>query len=46
MGTRDDVELTAVGLGKIDGPVLAQLPMDPEKRVRQSETFEKIKAGF
>ncbi len=46
MGERSDEELTSVGLGEIDAPVLAQLPMDTELRNRQSETFETIKAGF
>ncbi|WP_102109216.1 ABC transporter substrate-binding protein [Oceaniglobus roseus] len=38
--------LAAVGLGQIDAPVLAQLPMSNELREKQSEAFEKIKAGF
>ena len=38
--------LEAGGLGPIDVPVLAQLPMSNEQRERQSETFELIKAGF
>jgi spermidine/putrescine transport system substrate-binding protein len=38
--------LTASGLGTIDAPVLAQLPMSAEMRARQNETFERIKAGF
>jgi len=38
--------LTASGLGSIDAPVLAQLPMPVELREKQSEEFEKIKAGF
>jgi spermidine/putrescine transport system substrate-binding protein len=38
--------LTASGLGKIDAPVLAQLPMDGQLREMQSAEFEKIKAGF
>lgn len=41
-----DAALTEVGLGPIDAPVLAQLPMPGELRERQSEAFEKIKAGF
>ncbi|WP_226780749.1 ABC transporter substrate-binding protein [Oceaniglobus trochenteri] len=41
-----DEALSAVGLGQIDAPVLAQLPMSNELREKQSETFEKIKAGF
>ena len=36
----------AGGLGPIDAPVLAQLPMDGRLRARQAETFERIKAGF
>ncbi|EAR51335.1 ABC polyamine transporter, periplasmic substrate-binding protein [Oceanicola granulosus HTCC2516] len=39
-------ELEAAGLGSIDAPVLAQLPMSQELRQKQSETFEMIKAGF
>ncbi|MGB3689914.1 MAG: ABC transporter substrate-binding protein [Jannaschia helgolandensis] len=38
--------LTASGLGTIDAPVLAQLPMDGQLRQKQAETFERIKAGF
>jgi len=38
--------LTAVGLGSISAPVLAQLPLSNELRTKHSETFEKIKAGF
>ncbi|MGR3541552.1 MAG: ABC transporter substrate-binding protein [Hasllibacter sp.] len=38
--------LTASGLGTIDAPVLAQLPMDEAIRQMQNETFERIKAGF
>ncbi|AJE47218.1 extracellular solute-binding protein [Celeribacter indicus] len=34
------------GLEPIDVPVLAQLPMPVELREKQSEEFEKIKAGF
>ena len=41
-----DEELTAVGMGKIDAPVLAQLPMSGELREKQAAEFEKIKAGF
>lgn len=41
-----DAALTQVGLGPIDAPVLAQLPMPGELRERQSAEFEKIKAGF
>ena len=36
----------AGGLGEIDAPVLAQLPMDGALRARQAEAFERIKAGF
>jgi spermidine/putrescine transport system substrate-binding protein len=36
----------AGGLGDIDAPVLAQLPMDGALRARQAEAFERIKAGF
>lgn len=38
--------LAAVGLGPIDAPVLAQLPISGQQRERQSAEFEKIKAGF
>ena len=38
--------LVASGLGAIDAPVLAQLPIPGELRQRQSEAFERIKAGF
>ena len=38
--------LTAVGVGPVDGPVVAQLPIDPELREKQAEAFERIKAGF
>ncbi len=39
-------ELTAVGMGPINAPVLAQLPLSGELREKQSAEFEKIKAGF
>lgn len=39
-------ELDAVGMGPIDGPVLAQLPMPAELREKQAAEFERIKAGF
>jgi len=42
--TEEDLE--ASGLGVIDVPVLAQLPMSNEARERQAETFELIKSGF
>lgn len=38
--------LVASGLGTIEAPVLAQLPMDADLREMQNETFERIKAGF
>ena len=38
--------LVASGLGTIDAPVLAQLPIPNEQRERQAEAFERIKAGF
>ncbi|WP_417272357.1 extracellular solute-binding protein [Celeribacter halophilus] len=38
--------LEAGGLEPIDAPILAQLPMSVELREKQSEEFEKIKAGF
>lgn len=41
-----DEDLTAAGIGKIEAPVLAQLPMSNASRERQVETFELIKAGF
>ena len=41
-----DEDLAEVGMGPIDGPVLAQLPMSAELRERQTATFERIKAGF
>ena len=39
-------DLVASGLGDIDVPVLAQLPMSNARREQQAETFELIKAGF
>jgi spermidine/putrescine transport system substrate-binding protein len=39
-------DLAEVGMGPIDGPVLAQLPMPGELREKQAATFERIKAGF
>lgn len=38
--------LVASGLGQIDVPVAAQLPMSNELRERLAEEFELIKAGF
>ncbi|SIO26318.1 spermidine/putrescine transport system substrate-binding protein [Rhodovulum sp. ES.010] len=46
MAELGDEALTEVGLGPIDAPVLAQLPMPGALRERQSAEFEKIKAGF
>ncbi|MGR3660806.1 MAG: polyamine ABC transporter substrate-binding protein [Paracoccaceae bacterium] len=46
MATFSDETLDASGLGAIDAPILAQLPMTNEWRTRHSEEFEKIKAGF
>lgn len=41
-----DEQLSEVGMGVIDAPVLAQLPMPGELREKQAAEFEKIKAGF
>jgi len=38
--------LDEAGLGKIDAPTLAQVPVPPQLRDRMIEEFEKIKAGF
>ena len=38
--------LVDAGLGPVTAPVLAQLPMDADLRQKQSEAFERIKAGF
>ena len=38
--------IEAAGLGPVEVPLLAQLPMDVALRERQSAEFEKIKAGF
>ncbi|NHX27972.1 polyamine ABC transporter substrate-binding protein, partial [Escherichia coli] len=46
MAAFGDEALTAVGLGPINAPVLAQLPMSGALREKQSAEFEKIKAGF
>lgn len=46
MANFSEEDLTASGLGTINAPVLAQLPMSIELREKQSEEFEKIKAGF
>jgi len=39
-------DLVASGLGPVEVPVLAQLPISNDLRERQAETFELIKAGF
>ncbi len=39
-------DLTASGLGPIDAPIFAQLPISIESRERHAQTFEEIKAGF
>lgn len=39
-------DLAAAGLGEVDGPLLAQLPMDLRLREAMIAEFEKIKAGF
>ncbi|MEM9031398.1 MAG: ABC transporter substrate-binding protein [Pseudomonadota bacterium] len=39
-------DLTAAGLGQVDVPLLAQLPMDNRLREAMIAEFEKIKAGF
>jgi spermidine/putrescine transport system substrate-binding protein len=39
-------EQKAGGLGPVDVPLLAQLPLSGELRQKQAETFERIKAGF
>jgi spermidine/putrescine transport system substrate-binding protein len=42
-----DPELVAsVGLGPVEVPLLAQVPMDNQLRDRMLQEFEKIKAGF
>lgn len=46
MASFGEEALVEAGLGAISAPVLAQLPMSNELRTKQSETFEKIKAGF
>ncbi|WP_241524008.1 extracellular solute-binding protein [Oceaniglobus indicus] len=46
MAAYGEQALTDVGLGPVSSPVLAQLPMDNDLRQKQSEAFEKIKAGF
>ncbi len=46
MADQGEEMLTSVGLGPIDAPVLAQLPMSAELREKMVSEFEKIKAGF
>ncbi len=46
MKTMDVETLKEVGLGEVDVPLLAQLPMDNSLRERMVAEFEKIKAGF
>ena len=46
METISEEVLVASGLQEIDSPIAAQLPMSNELRVRLSEEFELIKAGF
>ena len=41
-----EAALRASGLGRIEAPVLAQLPIAPAQRARHNEAFERIKAGF
>ena len=46
LATLGDETLVDAGLEPIEAPILAQLPMPIELREKQSEAFEKIKAGF
>lgn len=46
MSAIDSETLDAVGLGEVDAPLLAQLPMDNALREQMVEEFERIKAGF
>ena len=46
MAAIDPETLDRVGLGSVDAPLLAQLPMDLELREMMIREFEKIKAGF
>lgn len=46
MEGQGEAALVAAGLGEINAPVLAQLPMDGQLRQKQAEMFERIKAGF
>lgn len=46
MAKIDPATLEDVGLGPVDAPLLAQLPMDNALREQMIAEFEKIKAGF
>ena len=46
MASFDEETLESVGLGPVDVPLLAQLPMDNRLREQMIAEFEKIKAGF
>ncbi|MGR3492233.1 MAG: extracellular solute-binding protein [Shimia sp.] len=46
MATIDAETLESVGLGPIDAPLLAQVPMDNAMREQMIAEFELIKAGF
>jgi spermidine/putrescine transport system substrate-binding protein len=46
METITEEDLTASGLGTIEAPIFAQLPISIESRERHAATFEEIKAGF
>jgi len=46
MAAKGEEALVAAGLGQIEAPVLAQLPMSIELREKHNEAFERIKAGF
>ncbi|TNC71438.1 ABC transporter substrate-binding protein [Rubellimicrobium roseum] len=41
-----DETLTESGLGTVEAPIFAQLPISIESRERHAQTFEEIKAGF
>jgi spermidine/putrescine transport system substrate-binding protein len=38
--------LEASGLGQIEAPIFAQLPISVEERERHATVFEEIKSGF
>jgi len=46
MAQIDEETLVEVGLGPVDVPILAQLPMDNTLREQMIQEFENIKAGF